>query len=74
MTQAILAKDIRGELVPTEAGPSVQEGRDYDPASALLNPIRAAREASPAPTRSKRAKPASSQPATKATSAAKRRL
>ena len=34
ITQAILAKAFRGELVPTEAELARQEGRDYEPASA----------------------------------------
>ncbi len=45
LTQAILAKAFRGELVPTEAelarGP---EGRSYEPASALLAKIEAQRK------------------------------
>ena len=41
ITQAILAKAFRGELVPTEAELARQEGRDYEPASALLARIRA---------------------------------
>jgi len=49
ITQAILAKAFRGELVPTEAELARQEGRDYEPASALLARIRAARAAN-APT------------------------
>jgi type I restriction enzyme S subunit len=48
ITQAILAKAFRGELVPTEAELARQEGRDYEPASALLARIRAARAASEA--------------------------
>jgi len=36
MTQAILAKAFRGELVPTEAELARMEGRDYEPASSLL--------------------------------------
>ena len=43
ITQAILAKAFRGELVPTEAELARQEGRDYEPASALLERIRASR-------------------------------
>ena len=42
ITQAILAKAFRGELVPTEAELACQEGRDYEPASVLLERIRAA--------------------------------
>jgi type I restriction enzyme S subunit len=43
ITQAILAKAFRGELVPTEAELARQEGRDYEPASVLLERIRATR-------------------------------
>jgi type I restriction enzyme S subunit len=41
LTQAILARAFRGELVPTEAELARQEGRDYEPASAMLERIRA---------------------------------
>jgi type I restriction enzyme, S subunit len=51
LTQAILAKAFRGELVPTEAELARREGRDYEPASALLDRIRAKRE-NPVATRS----------------------
>ena len=44
ITQAILAKAFRGELVPTEAELARQEGRDYEPASVLLNRIQKQRE------------------------------
>lgn len=44
LTQAILAKAFRGELVPTEAELARREGRDYEPASVLLERIRAERE------------------------------
>ncbi|MCI0377722.1 MAG: restriction endonuclease subunit S [Gemmataceae bacterium] len=43
LTQAILAKAFRGELVPTEAELARREGRDYEPASALLDRIRITR-------------------------------
>jgi type I restriction enzyme, S subunit len=43
LTQAILAKAFRGELVPTEADLARRERRDYEPASALLERIRAER-------------------------------
>lgn len=43
LTQAILAQAFRGELVPTEAELARQEGRDYEPASVLLERIRTAR-------------------------------
>ncbi len=41
LTQAILAKAFRGELVPTEADLARAEGRPYEPASALLARIQA---------------------------------
>jgi type I restriction enzyme, S subunit len=43
LTQAILAKAFRGELVPKEAELARREGRDYEPASVLLERIRAER-------------------------------
>src|SRR5262249_49431683 len=39
LTQSILAKAFRGELVPTEAELARQEGREYEPASVLLERI-----------------------------------
>jgi type I restriction enzyme, S subunit len=45
ITQAILAKAFRGELVPTEAEVARQEGRDYELASVLLERIRTERGA-----------------------------
>lgn len=36
LTQAILAKAFRGELVPTEAELARRECRSYEPASALV--------------------------------------
>ncbi len=36
LTQAVLARAFRGELVPTEAELARREGRSYEPASALL--------------------------------------
>jgi type I restriction enzyme, S subunit len=36
LTQSVLAKAFRGELVPTEADLAHQEGHEYEPASALL--------------------------------------
>ncbi len=50
LTQAILAKAFRGELVPTEAELARQEGRDYEPASALLGRIKSEREKAAAST------------------------
>jgi len=46
LTQAILAKAFRGELVPTEAELARREGRSYEPASALLARIRCDRDQS----------------------------
>lgn len=43
ITQSILAKAFRGELVPTEAELARHEGREYEPASVLLERIRAER-------------------------------
>ena len=43
LTQAILAKAFRGELVPTEAELARREGRSYEPTSALLERIKAER-------------------------------
>lgn len=44
LTQAILAKAFRGELVPTEAELARREGRSYESASELLARIQAARQ------------------------------
>ncbi|OPX70944.1 MAG: EcoKI restriction-modification system protein HsdS [Methanoregulaceae archaeon PtaB.Bin009] len=44
LTQAILAKAFRGELVPTEAELARREGREYEPAGVLLERILASRE------------------------------
>jgi len=40
LTQSILAKAFRGELVPTEADLARRDGRIYEPASALLGRIK----------------------------------
>ena len=45
LTQSILSKAFRGELVPTEAELARREGRDYEPASVLLERIRSTRDA-----------------------------
>ena len=45
LTQAILAKAFRGELVPTEAELARKEGRSYEPASVLLERIKLERGA-----------------------------
>jgi type I restriction enzyme S subunit len=54
LTQAILAKAFRGELVPTEAELARREGRSYEPASALLARIKAERATTEAQTRTPR--------------------
>lgn len=48
LTQAILATAFRGELVPTEAELARREGRHYEPASVLLERIKAERAAAEA--------------------------
>ena len=47
LTQAVLAKAFRGELVPTEAELARREGRDYEPADKLLERIKAERSTPP---------------------------
>ena len=47
LTQAILAKAFRGGLVPTEADLARRDGRDYEPAAALLERIRGGSEGAP---------------------------
>jgi type I restriction enzyme S subunit len=44
LTQAILAKAFRGELVPTEAEIARREGRSYESAADLLACIKSDRE------------------------------
>ena len=44
LTQSILAKAFRGELVPTEAELARREGQEYEPASVLLERIKKERE------------------------------
>ena len=44
LTLGMLAKAFRGELVPTEAERAREEGRNYEPASGLLDRIAAARK------------------------------
>jgi type I restriction enzyme S subunit len=41
LTQSILAKAFRGELVPTEAELAEAEGREYETASMLLERVKA---------------------------------
>jgi type I restriction enzyme, S subunit len=61
LTQAVLAKAFRGELVPTEAELARREKRSYESAADLLSRIRAEREQpapKPARTRKPKADPA----------------
>ncbi len=51
LTQAVLAKAFRGELVPTEAELARREGRAYEPAAVLLARVRAEHSAATARTR-----------------------
>ena len=54
LTQSILAKAFRGELVPTEAELAEAEGPPFESAEQLLSRIRSEREPTPAPTPRKR--------------------
>ena len=47
LTQSVLAKAFRGELVPTEAELARREGREYEPASVLLERIKNERAKEP---------------------------
>jgi type I restriction enzyme, S subunit len=49
LTQSILAKAFRGELVPTEAELAESEGRPFESAEQLLDRIRTEREATTTP-------------------------
>jgi type I restriction enzyme S subunit len=55
LAQSILAKAFRGELVPTEAELARREGREYEPASLLLERIKKEREGQPSSKRERRA-------------------
>ena len=55
LTQSILAKAFRGELVPTEAELARREGREYEPASVLLERIKKERESQPSGKRERKA-------------------
>ena len=44
LTQSLLAKAFRGELVPTVHALATAQGRDYEPSSALLALIQAERQ------------------------------
>jgi type I restriction enzyme S subunit len=50
ITQAILAKAFRGELIPTEAELARRESRSYEPASALLERIKSEHKKKPVDT------------------------
>ncbi|HMO13605.1 MAG TPA: restriction endonuclease subunit S [Pirellulaceae bacterium] len=54
LTQSILAKAFRGELVPTEAELARRENRSYEPASELLARIQAEKSSHPQPHSPKR--------------------
>lgn len=56
LTQSILAKAFRGELVPTEVELARREGREYEPASVLLERITKESQTSSKPER-KRTRP-----------------
>ena len=57
LTQSVLAKAFRGELVPTEAELAETEGRPFESAEQLLNRIRSERESTPETTSRKRRSP-----------------
>jgi len=54
LTQSILAKAFRGELVPTEAELAEAEGRDYETATMLLDRIKADQPRVAGPTKPRR--------------------
>jgi type I restriction enzyme S subunit len=54
LTQSILARAFRGELVPTEAELARREGREYEPASVLVERIKKERVSETKPSRMKR--------------------
>jgi type I restriction enzyme S subunit len=60
LTQAVLAKAFRGELVPTEAELARKEGRSYEPASELLARLKASMNGEAKRPRAKRASKRSS--------------
>ncbi len=60
LTQSILAKAFRGELVPTEAELAAAEGRDFESAAQLLARIRSQQQ-TPTP-KNRTIKPAAAQP------------
>ncbi len=56
ITQAVLAKAFRGELVPTEHELAAREGRNFEPASALLERIKSTSNGDTTATRRPRTK------------------
>jgi type I restriction enzyme S subunit len=56
LPHTILGKAFSGQLVPTEAELARAEGRDYEPADALLERIRAEHNAVSHPRRQRRAR------------------
>lgn len=65
ISQSILAKAFRGELVPTEAVLARREGRDYEPASELLKRIQVERIAQEAEQRKRKKKTVAKKTTTK---------
>jgi type I restriction enzyme S subunit len=62
LTQAVLARAFRGELMPTEVELARRENRPYEPAADLLARIRAERHQAPgARTNNRRGRSKSSQ-------------
>ncbi len=61
LTQAVLAKAFRGELVPTEADLARRENRPYEPARVLLARIRSTAVTPAKPTRTRKPKNPSAQ-------------
>ncbi len=57
LTQAVLAKAFRGELVPTEAALARRDNRPYEPAADLLARLRSTATAIAKPTRTRKTKP-----------------
>ncbi len=57
LTQAVLAKAFRGELVPTEAELARRENRPYEPAADLLARLQSTATAIAKPTRTRKTKP-----------------
>jgi type I restriction enzyme S subunit len=58
LTQSLLRKAFRGELVPTEANLAAAEGRDYESASVLLERIQTSQPDARTKPKTKRSRPA----------------